>query len=179
MSEPISKLAGENQYAQTEWGTVKINKPIPDLGPRYEFLNDPDIRKRVSKIKKELLRTQRKISRKKSDRIYLLSFVLLSASLIALLTIKQEPVIIIIPLLSACVFTGISIFLYQLVLAPIKKDLKYLDLKVDFLSGHLKKSFNMLKKPDIEAPTDSPITEEDPFKLKKKRRHRSKEEFNF
>lgn len=124
-------------YAQTEWGVLKAEKPIPKLSHKYEFLNEPNSRKKLSKIRGELENTMRKIRRKRSERHYLWTFMAISLSVSTLLLYNVNHHLLLFIAISSSLYLFLVLFMVIKVLNPIQKDLSYLNLKEDFLRNKM------------------------------------------
>jgi hypothetical protein len=138
------KLSFRNvkQKPSGEWGVTSADNPL-----HYEFLNDPDMNQRMTRIKKELYRTKSKLKRKKSDRMIIIIFLLTTASIISLLMINQENAWSLISFSATSIYVLISWVLFQRILRPTTSDIKYLRIKAGFLASKKKETSHWLKTP--------------------------------
>ena len=102
---------------------------------RYEFLNDPNLRDRLVKIKKELHRTKYKLKKKKKDNIVISGSMLATAILITSLIINQEVILNYVAIASAVFYLCISWLLIKKIIYPLNLDMKYLNKKAKFLTS--------------------------------------------
>jgi hypothetical protein len=129
----------DGHYVQTEWGTFHVQEGLPKLGPRYDFLKEPNPRERLSKIKKEIHHAENKLRRKKKDRVLLFLLLIVSTLVVSFLSLNQAfeegfNFKIITSLILLTSYFVIVAVVTRSLLVPANRNMKYIRIKLKFLA---------------------------------------------
>ena len=106
---------------------------VASLGSPMDFLNDPNSRQKLSKVRRELERLNLKIHRKKADQKSLTLFTISIGVLIAVLLLNISEFAAIFAISTTSLYLALALYLYKKVYHPLSRDLTHLSTKMNYL----------------------------------------------